>query len=120
MFSKALSPKTTSEGRLSSLEGKIAQWQIANVAPASSQSGSPALRPSITDMLDSPERGARPPGAPSSPGGLVRAGGSIVARGYDDDGLMYAVELTFHVRPDARETKHTLSSAPSSATSSDG
>ena len=108
LFSKALNPGTTSDGRLSSLEGKIAQWQLSNSRSAPGQPALSPSRPSPLDMLDSPERGALPANAPRAPEGLARAGGSIVARGYDDDGLMYAVEIAFYVRPGARETRHGL------------
>lgn len=96
--SRALDPEKMSDRRLSPIERAIER-------KAESQEGqrlSRPRRPSITDMLDDPER--KRPGAP--PPGLARAGGSIVARGFDADGLMYAVEISFYVRPDARETHH--------------
>ena len=64
-------------------------------------------RRSITDMLDDPERHASNPKA-----GLVRAGGGLVARGFDADGLLYAVEIVFHLRPGSRDTHHEITSTP--------
>ena len=86
---------TTWSKRLDAVETAFTKWR--------ERSATPARRPSITEMLDSPEARASDPMH-----GLARAGGSIVAKGYDDDGLMYAVEIVFHVRPDARESRHEM------------
>ena len=80
------------------LAGELAPGELVTVSVDTS---SPARRPSITDLLDDSEA-ERPIDR------LARAGGSIVAKGYDDDGLMYAVEIVFHVRPDARESRHQI------------
>lgn len=68
---------------------------VSTEAPPRAQ---PPPGASITDLLDDPE--ARPAH------GLVRVAGHFVAKGYDDDGLMYAVEIAFHVRPEPRVTRH--------------
>ena len=66
-----------------------------------SSGGEPLPTGSVTDMLDDPERR-------SGAGSLVRAGGGVVAEGYDADGLMYAVRVDLYVRPTARRTDHSV------------
>ena len=65
--------------------------------------GSPAAiqRPSVADMMSDPEAQAGDPYA-----GLARLGGRFVQRGYDGDGLMYAVEVAFYVRESSADTFH--------------
>ena len=71
-----------------------------------------ANRPLISDMFaDSETR--RPTKLEEQ--GLARIGGSVVAEGHDRDGIMYAVEVVFHVRLEPTVTTHkqTVTQGPS-------
>ena len=116
-FSKAFNPKTTSDGRLASLEGKVALWQSQSPQSTEGQRATLLSRrslPPVTDMLDDPERKRQP-----GPDGLTRAASSFVAEGHDADGLMYAVELTVYLRTSPRVTQHHHGARPA-ATTTDG
>ena len=83
-------------------ESELTSEITRTVGDAAVRSTSGTPRPSITDLLDDPER------TRGATDGLVAVGGGLVAEGYDADGLMYAVEIVFHIRPDPRRTTHTM------------
>ena len=99
--------------RLAKVERLLNQFDQKVSADTSAAGGAPppAAHPlagrSITDLLDDPERDASDPKA-----GLARAGGGLVARGFDADGLLYAVEIVFHLRPGSRDTHHEITPTP--------
>jgi len=75
----------------------------------------PFQRPGlIADMFSDDER--RPP-TKLEQAGLLRVAGSVVAEGHDRDGIMYAVEVVFHVRAEPAVTTHrqTITPGPSAA-----
>ena len=132
-ISKALNPEVSSHGRLTTVEGAVARWQlaqqgagrrdvpnrnnperIADAVETYQRDRDPGLanRPLISDMFaDSETR--RPTKLEEQ--GLARIGGSVVAEGHDRDGIMYAVEVVFHVRLEPTVTTHkqTVTQGPS-------